>query len=243
MSMLLPEKKPLYELALRKMEELIKTGQWKEGSKLPSESQLAKQFGISRATLREAMRILEDEGLIVKQQGVGTFVRRKPLIKSGLEELFSVTTLIERQGMVPGTKDFTVYKLPATENEAKHLRIKPGDIIYKVERIRTADNVPVVYCIDRLPESIVGESFTGFEQSVFAYLESEHSITITYAVSNIRVIKHDHIVEKKLMMDKNDSILLLEQVHYDENNMPILYSSNYFNAAKFDFYIIRKRTL
>lgn len=59
---------------------------------------------------------------------------------------------------MPGTKDFTVYKLPATENEAKHLRIKPGDIIYKVERIRTADNVPVVYCIDRLPESIVGES-------------------------------------------------------------------------------------
>lgn len=78
---------------------------------------------------------------------------------------------------------------------------------------------------------------------MFSYLESEHSITITYAVSNIRVIKHDPVVEKKLMMDKNDSILLLEQVHYDENNTPILYSSNYFNASKFDFYIIRKRIL
>lgn len=242
MSMLLPDKKPLYELALRKMEELIETGQWKEGTKLPSESQLAKQFGISRATLREATRILEEEGLIVKQQGIGTFVKRKPLIKSGLEELFSVTSLIERQGMVPGTRDFTVYRLPALETEAKHLKMKAGDIIYKVERVRTADEIPVVYCIDRLPESILGSSFNGFEQSMFSYLESEHSIKITYAISNIRVIKHDLVVEKKLMMDKNDSLLLLEQVHYDENNVPILYSSNYFNASKFDFYVIRKRT-
>ncbi|MGB9678764.1 MAG: GntR family transcriptional regulator [Thermoanaerobacteraceae bacterium] len=239
--MLLPDKRPLYELALRKMEELIKTGQWKEGEKLPSEAKLAKQFGISRATLREAMRILEDEGLIVKQQGIGTFVKNKPLIKSGLEELFSVTSLIERQGMIPGTKDFTVYRLPAYDGEADNLKLKPGSIIYKVERVRTANDIPVVYCIDRLPEEILGDSFNGFEQSMFAYLESEHSIKITYAVSNIRIIKHDPIVEKKLKMDKNDSILLLEQVHYDEKNIPILYSSNYFNSSKFDFYIIRKR--
>ncbi|MBE0068194.1 GntR family transcriptional regulator [Thermoanaerobacterium thermosaccharolyticum] len=239
--MLVPDKKPLYELTLNKMEELIKTGVWKEGMKLPSEASLSKEFGISRATLREAMRIMEDEGLIAKQQGVGTFVRRKPIIRSGLEELFSVTALIKRQGMKPGTKDFTFYKLPALENEAEKLKLNPGDEIYKVERVRTADDIPVVYCVDRLPRKIVGDKFSGFEESVFAFLENEYNIKITYAVSSIKVVKHDFTIEKKLNIGKNGSVLLLEQIHYDENNMPILFSSNYFNADKFDFYIIRKR--
>ncbi|SNX53191.1 GntR family transcriptional regulator [Thermoanaerobacterium sp. RBIITD] len=239
--MLMSDKKPLYELALNKMEELIKTGVWKEGIKLPSEASLSKEFGISRATLREAMRIMEDEGLIAKQQGVGTFVRKRPVIRSGLEELFSVTALIKRQGMKPGTKDFTFYRLPAIESEARNLKLATGEEIYKVERVRTADDIPVVYCIDRLPVEILRDNFSGFEQSMFAYLEKEHNIKITYAISNIKVVRHDAIIEKKLNVGENSSILLLEQIHYDDNNRPILYSSNYFNADKFDFYIIRKR--
>jgi GntR family transcriptional regulator len=223
------------------MEDLIGSGEWVEGDRLPSETDLAKEFGISRVTLREALRIMEESGLIVKQQGIGTFVRRKPLIKGGLEELFSVTSLIERQGMTPGTKDFTIYRLPALDHEAQRLKIVAGADLYKVERVRTADGMPVVYCLDRLPVSLLGERFSGFEESMFNYLEAEHSIKITYAVSDIKVITRDRQVEKKLGMGQGSAILLLEQVHYDESNLPVLYSSNYFNADKFDFYMIRKR--
>lgn len=239
--MLIPDKKPLFELALNKMEELIKKGVWKEGLKLPSEAILAKEFGISRATLREAMRIMEEEGIITKQQGIGTFVRKRPIIRSGLEKLFSVTSLIKRQGMKPGTKNFTFFKLPSLENEAENLKIGIGEEIYKVERVRTANGVPVVYCIDRLPVKLLRDDFNGFEESMFAYLETVHNINITYAISNIKIITHDSHVEKKLEIDKNSPILLLEQTHYDDNNVPILYSSNYFNAEKFDFYVIRKK--
>lgn len=234
-------RRPLYESVLKDMREMIKNGYWQEGQQLPSEMELANKFGVSRVTLREALRKLEEEGTIVKHQGLGTFVKRQPLLKGGLEKLFSVTSLIKEQGMNPGTSDFAVEKAPARESEARYLGINSGEPIYRIERLRTADGIPVVYCIDRLPASFTGPDFQEFKESLFAFIESEYGIRITYAISEIKFIKHDHTAEEKLALKKNDSLLLLEQVHYNEDDVPILYSSNYFNASKFKFYIVRKR--
>ncbi|SMB98749.1 transcriptional regulator, GntR family [Thermanaeromonas toyohensis ToBE] len=239
--MALVDRRPLYEIVLREIKEKIKRGEWQEGQQLPSETVLAKSFGVSRVTLREALRILEEEGLIIKHQGLGTFVKRRPLIEGGLEELFSVTSLIRRQGRVPGTLDFKVEKVPARDNEAQYLGINPGSLIYRIERVRTADGIPVVYCIDRLPESIIGPTLPQVEESLFDFLESFCNVRITHALAEIIPLKHETVAEKKLKFKKGDILLLLEQVHFDESNTPILYSSNYFNATKFRFYVVRKR--
>lgn len=70
---------------------------------MPSEFDLAKQLGVSRATLREALRILEEENVITRRHGVGTFVNPKPIFTSGIEQLYSVTDMIKQGGMEPGT--------------------------------------------------------------------------------------------------------------------------------------------
>lgn len=85
-----------YELVLRKLKQLIEE-KFKEGDKLPSELELAKLFGVSRATLREALRILEEEGYVVRKHGVGTFVSSRPILQSGMEELQSITKLMENR--------------------------------------------------------------------------------------------------------------------------------------------------
>lgn len=234
-------RRPLYESVLNEIKEMITKGYWQEGQQLPSEVELAQKFGVSRVTLREAMRKLEEEGAIVKHQGLGTFVKRHSLIKGGLEKLFSVTSLIKEQGMNPGTLDLAVAEVSAREDEARYLDINPGEPIYRIERVRTADGIPVVYCIDRLPAHLTGPDFKEFKESLFAFIESKNGIRITYAISEIKFIKHDHMAKEKLALKKNDSLLLLEQVHYNEDDEPILYSSNYFNASKFKFYIVRKR--
>lgn len=95
---------PRYETVVKKIKDMIKKGKLLEGEKLPSEITMAKQLNVSRATLREAFRILEDEGLINRYHGIGTFVSRFPVIKSGMEELISITKLIEKQGMNPGKR-------------------------------------------------------------------------------------------------------------------------------------------
>jgi len=74
---------PRYELVLRKLKHLIEE-KFKEGDKLPSEVELAKFFGVSRATLREAMRILEEEGYVIRKHGIGTFVASRPILQTGM---------------------------------------------------------------------------------------------------------------------------------------------------------------
>lgn len=88
----------LYLQVIDKIKEDINNGEYAEGEKLPSEFQLSKELGVSRATLREALRVLEEENVIIRRHGVGTFVNPKPVFSSGIEILSSVTSMIEESG-------------------------------------------------------------------------------------------------------------------------------------------------
>ena len=93
----------LYLQVIDKIKQNIEKGIFKEKERLPSEFDLSKQLGVSRATLREALRILEEENIIVRRHGVGTFVNTKPTFLSGIEQLNSITHMIEQAGMKAGT--------------------------------------------------------------------------------------------------------------------------------------------
>ena len=98
-----PDNRHLYLQVIDRLKQDIEQGVYKEKEKLPSEFDLAKQLGVSRATLREALRILEEDNVIIRRHGVGTFVNAKPLFTSGIEQLNSVTDMIFQAGMKPGT--------------------------------------------------------------------------------------------------------------------------------------------
>lgn len=234
---------PRYEIVVKKIKEMIRTGELLQGEKLPSEIEMAKRLNVSRATLREAFRILEDEGVINRYHGIGTFVAKSPIIKSGMEELISITKLIEKQGMKPGTKDIEVSLTQPGEREATILNLLPNEKIYRIERVRTADGEPVLFCIDRIPEKYVHKNFEFKEESLFKYLHKDLGIYISYAVSDIIPVKAQvaDVYKKLKMKSKSNVALLLEQLHYDDKDNPIFYSSNYFSPEKFRFYIVRKR--
>jgi len=232
---------PRYELVLRKLKHLVEE-KFKEGDKLPSEIELAKLFGVSRATLREAMRILEEEGYVVRKHGIGTFVASRPILQTGMEELQSITKLMEKQGYKPHTKDVIITRTNPNVKEAHMLKIAQNEEIIKIERVRLADSTPVVYCVDRLPAKLFDDKFEFKGESLFDYLNDNLGIYIAYAISDIiPMLAEKNGVYKKLNLEKNDVVLLLDQVHFDQNDTPILYSSNYFSPKKFRFYIVRKR--
>ena len=156
---------------------------------MPSEIIMAKQLDVSRATLREGYRILEDEGVINRYHGIGTFVAKSPVIKSGMEELISITRLIEKQGMKPGTKDATVSRIRPGEREASILNLSSDEEIYRIERVRTADGEPVLFCIDRIPVKYVHRNFEFKGESLFDYLHKDLGIYISYAVSDVIPVK------------------------------------------------------
>ncbi len=115
----------LYLQVIDRLKQDIEEGVYKEREKLPSEFDLAKHLGVSRATLREALRILEEENVIIRRHGVGTFVNAKPLFTSGIEQLNSVTNMIKQAGMKPGTIFLSSSTQGAAEEDVRRFSCSP----------------------------------------------------------------------------------------------------------------------
>ncbi|MGM0549154.1 MAG: GntR family transcriptional regulator [Bacillota bacterium] len=243
MDFLKQDKRPLYLKIKEHIENLIEQEIYKAGDKLPSETTFAKKLDVSRASLREALRVLEKEGKIIKSQGVGTFVSKPiPRFKKGIEELFSVTDTIKNEGFTPGTKGLDIKKEQADKSLAAKMKLKKNKKILKIERIRTADEKPVVFCIDYLNHNLFPiDSESDFKHSIFDLLENKYNLNIKYAFAEIIPVTANHLLMNKLNVKKNAPILCLEQMHFDNQERLFLFSKNYFRSDQFQFKVLRKR--
>ncbi|AZU61544.1 GntR family transcriptional regulator [Neobacillus mesonae] len=231
----------LYLQVIDRLKQDIEQGIYKEKEKLPSEFDLAKQLGVSRATLREALRILEEENVIIRRHGVGTFVNSKPLFTSGIEQLNSVTDMIKQVGMKPGTIFLRSSGQEPTDEDVRRFSCSENEEMVVIERVRTANGEPVVYCIDKVPAHILPETFSHEEESIFNILDEEANRKITYAVAQIEPAGYHEKISPILECDPETALLVLKQMHYDEMDEPVLFSVNYFKADKFRFHVLRKR--
>ncbi|KYG58955.1 GntR family transcriptional regulator [Planococcus maritimus] len=232
----------LYLQVIDRMKQDIASGIYKEKEKLPSEFELSKSLGVSRATLREALRLLEEDNVIVRRHGVGTFVNSKPVFSSGIEELTSVSDMIRRAGMEPGVVYLSTSESICSEEDINRFHCNPDDSVISIERVRTANGEPVVYCIDKVPSVYMPEDFLGRkESSIFSALEESGDIRISYAVTFIDPTGYHEEASPILECDPETALLVLKQHHYDENDRLVLYSKNYFRADKFSFHVVRKR--
>ena len=181
------DKRPLYLKIKEHIENLIDQEIYEAGDKLPSETAFAKELDVSRASLREALRVLEKEGKIIKSQGVGTFVSKPiPRFKRGIEELFSVSDTIKNEGFTPGTKALEVKKEKVDKQLALKMNIKENQGISKLQRVRTADDKPVVFCIDYLNTKLFPiDVDDDFNHSLYDLLENNYKLKIKYAVTEI----------------------------------------------------------
>lgn len=232
----------LYLQVIDRLKSDIDKGVYQENEKLPSEFELSKSLGVSRATLREALRLLEEENVIVRRHGVGTFVNPKPLFTSGIEHLSSVSSMIEQAGKVPGTVFMSTKENNATEDDMERFQLDANDNVLTIERVRTADGEPVVYCIDKVPSNYLPQEFLSNENvSIFSAIEKSGNVRVAYAIAHIDPIGYHEQVSPTLKCGKDSALLLLTQTHYDELDRVVLYSKNYFRADKFSFHVVRKR--
>jgi len=236
------DQRHLYLQVIDHLKADIEKGIYKENEKLPSEFELSKTLGVSRATLREALRLLEEENIIVRRHGVGTFVNPKPIFTSGIEQLSSISSMIEDAGMQPGTVYLNSTELLPNDEDLKRFQCDAGDPMITIERVRTADDNPVVYCIDQVPSNYLPKDFLKRRNlSIFQALEESGDIHVAYAVTYIDPIGYHGHVSPILECGRETALLLLKQFHYDEQERLVLYSKNYFRADKFSFHVIRKR--
>ena len=133
------------------LREAIREGSYGDEGRLPAEPLLSAQLGVSRGTVREAVSILEQEGLVFRKQGLGTFViRALSGLTNNLNSNFGVSDLIISAGKTPGTVGVDVSERRADDQLAAYLDIVPGSPVVRIERTRTADSRPVAHTTDML---------------------------------------------------------------------------------------------
>ncbi len=213
------------------------------GGKLPSEPKLASKLGVSRATLREAMRTFESQGLLRRRQGLGTFVvGPKQVIESGLEVLESIETQAAKLGLDVSMGELKITHLPADKNQAKKLNLQTGEPLIEVRRVIRTDGSPVAYLVDLLPDKHLSKEhldnrFTGSVLDLLIHLgKPELSISKT----EISAIHAPTDVAKALEIQRGDTLLLLNGLLYDKNGDPVDLSHSYFLPGYFRLHIIRK---
>lgn len=151
-----PSARPLRADVVRDgLRRAIFSGEFPAGSKLPNEEQLCGRFAVSRATIREAVRGLVEEGYLIRRQGSGTYVTERPLLRNSLDVNFSYTEYLESIGVRAGKRVLSMRTIPAGEVAAERLRLEPGTPVVEVRRVRTADDRPAVYSVDLIPAAVV----------------------------------------------------------------------------------------
>jgi len=212
------------------------------GQRLLSEPELAKQLGVSRATLREAMRTFETQGLIRRRQGSGTFVVGKvQALESGLEILESLETMAKRLGLEVSVSDLNVETVLADNDLAAVLNVSAGTSLTRVRRVVRADNRPVAYLVDTLPEDAlhIDDLPANFHGSVLDLL-LERGDSLTSSRANVSAIGATAEVAKAIEIQRGDVLLHFYSQLFDRSGKVVDYSLSYFIPGYFHFHIVRR---
>ena len=212
-------------------------------SRLPSEPELAKRMGVSRATLREAMRSFEGQGMIRRRQGVGTFVVAKvPVLDSGLEVLESIETLAQRTALSVNMGELHVEQIEADENNATALNVQIGTFLTQVARVIYTENRPIAYLVDTLPADILpaAEIESGFTGSVLDLLLHRGDLKLVQSRTEIRAIGATQDVARALQIQRDDVLLHFVAYLYLSEGRVADYSFSYFLPGYFRFHVVRK---
>jgi len=212
------------------------------GQRLQSEPDLAKEMGVSRATLREAMRMFETQGLIRRRQGSGTFVVGKVrALDNGLEVLESLETMAKRLGLEVSVSDLNIEVVSADEEIATALNVPTGMLLTRVGRVIRTDSRPVAYLVDTLPEeSLQLEDLPAdFHGSVLDFLLSRGD-SLKTSRANVTAIGATAEVAKALEIQRGDVLLHFHSQLFDNSGKVVDYSLSYFIPGYFHFHIVRR---
>ena len=238
----------LPERAAEDIRQAVRAGAYADG-RLPAEPVLAQQLGVSKATVRHAVSILEQEGLLSRRQGAGTFVVGRALgLHNNLSVNFGVTELIESAGFTAGTAVATVDLESPDSQTQRALGVEAKSRVLVLRRTRTADGRVVARTTDHVALALLLGHALSDEQAV-VFVKKHQSLY--GALADLGVMVRDGIAEvipwraepdlaRDLGIRTGTLLLRLDQIDYDVTGDPILFSTEFFVANAFKFQVYRK---
>lgn len=249
-----PHQDNLVVLTANRIREMIESRAIPPGSRLPNELELAEAMGVSRGTVRAALSLLQQQGLLWRRQGIGTFVSEMPMLENRLDLNFSYTALIESLGHRPGCRLIDCHTLPAESDYATRLEVEISTPLVFIRRVRTADGQPVVASLDIFRASLLNQGGTYLDLetlkdllcdkvSLYRIFEEDLHQPIDYGITRLRPIVADSqlIRQFELEIPKGSPMLYMEQLDYSRNREPLILSFEYHLAEYSTFTIFRRR--
>lgn len=206
-------KQAAYTLLYERLKQDIRAGKYPVGTPLPTETELERLAGVSRTTVRRAMKALAEDGLVDIRQGRGTLVRNFRTIQD-LSKVTSVTESLRKKGYTVKTKSMYIDLIPADEARADLLRVPVGEPLARVQRIQLADGRPVALMTNCIPYAQVPgmEQCTGAFSALYQFLESRYGITIDAAKDTIWAKVSDFAESEMLDVPPGTALLCIRRL-------------------------------
>ena len=222
----------------------MRTGAWANATQLPRESELAAIMGISRTQLRDILAVLECEGFITRRHGVGTLINRHVLClpaRIDMEQEF--LDMIYAGGHIPSVAFVKSEIVAATAEEADKLQLQPGNPLQRCQKLCTASKKPAIYCEDLFDASLLQQPVTeqDFRVPVFQLLQERCRINCFMDIAQLKPVVVQGELAEILQVEPGTPVMYVEEVDYDIDGKPILFSRQYFVNDYFQYNIIRKR--
>ena len=214
----------------------IDGGVWEIGQRLPSERDLADDYEVSRMKLRQAITLLVEEGILERRVGSGTYVASHR-VQEKMRGTTSFTEIVRSQGKTPSSQLISYQRKTANETEIQQLQLKATDTVVRMERVRFADNIPLVFEVASIPEKLI-QSFNqeDITEHFFQTL-TDNGYEIGKSEQTIYAKNASERVANYLKVPKNHAVLALTQVSYFTDGRPFEYVHSQYVGDRFEFYL------
>ncbi len=242
------KKKSLSDEVKNYLYEYIRKMDIEDNTKLPPEDVIAQSLGVSRVTVRKALTDLEQEGVIFRIHGKGTFVNREALqLKVNIAVGNEFEQMIIDSGYEARVEVVNFEIKPAGYKIAEGLQIKPEDLTVAIEKIFYADEHAAIFCIDTFPLNLIeGEvSNDDVKMSIFELLRERAGKIITWDKIEAHVSTKEQVssLHNFISYMENSAFLVFETVNYDQDNNPVLYVTEFHDTNYIRFNMIRQKNI
>ena len=227
-----------------KILEEMRSGIFSDCKRLPRETELSEQFGISRTQMRDILSGLEQEGFVTRRHGVGTVINHHVLqVKNRMDIETEFMDIIRQNGYEASISLLEVEEDEADALIAEKLKIQENTPVIRIRLRCDADGKPAIYCEDVLEKSLVKRDYKeeDFQVIVFQFLERFCDVEAYMDLTEIHPITADNKLAQILKISEGTPLLNMEELDYDIEGTPIFYSSQYFVDGYFKHTVLRKK--
>ncbi len=233
---------PLYVQIENQIRKAIQSPEYKNGKKLPNEVDLARQLGISRSTLRQAINKMVYEGLLIRKKGVGTIVADMS-ITSKANNWMSFSQEMKALGIEIKNYELFVGWIKPTEELCHFFNIDKDTKILKLERLRGNPDRPFVYFISYFNPRIGLTGNEDFARPLYDILEKDYNTIAKLSKEEISARAADKLLSEKLELKIGDPILKRKRFVFDPGSRPVEWNIGYYRADSFVYTIESEREI